>query len=72
MISVHKRSIRIAGHNTSLSLEPEFWDELKRLAAERNLSLNELVGSIDKTRKGNLSSTLRVFVLNELRSRLSR
>jgi predicted DNA-binding ribbon-helix-helix protein len=64
---MHKRSIRIAKHNTSLSLEPEFWDELKRLAREENCSLNQLVTRIDSERKGNLSSALRVFVLKELK-----
>jgi predicted DNA-binding ribbon-helix-helix protein len=65
-----KRSIRIARHSTSLSLEPEFWDELKRLAKDRKLSLNELVAQIDKGRGGNLSSALRLHVLRELKSRL--
>ncbi len=63
-----KRSIRIARHNTSISLEPEFWTELKRLAAARKLSLNRLVANIDNDRDGNLSSALRVFVLKELKA----
>ncbi|HUY69277.1 MAG TPA: ribbon-helix-helix domain-containing protein [Alphaproteobacteria bacterium] len=67
-----KRSIRVAKHNTSLSLEPEFWDELKRLARAEKLSLNQLVTRIDKERKGNLSSALRLYVLRELKSRTSR
>jgi len=67
-----KRSIRIAKHNTSLSLEPEFWDELKRLAKAENLSLNQLVTRIDTTRKGNLSSALRLYVLGKLKSALRR
>ena len=60
---MQKRSVCIAGHQTSLSLEPEFWVELKRIAAERHLSLNQLVGQVDRRRKGNLSSALRIFVL---------
>lgn len=60
---IEKRSVRIAGHQTSLTLEKEFWDELKAIAARRNLSLNQLVTEIDQTRSGNLSSALRVYVL---------
>ena len=65
---MHKRSIRIAGHSTSISLEPEFWAELKRIAAAEKCSLNQLVARVDQTRTGNLSSALRVFVLKRLRS----
>ena len=61
-----KRSIRIAGHSTSISLEPEFWAELKRIADADNISLNTLVARVDKMRSGNLSSTLRVYVLKNL------
>lgn len=64
---MRKRSVRIARHNTSVSLEPEFWDELKRIAAAEKLSLNQLIAKIDGARGGNLSSALRVFVLKELR-----
>lgn len=67
-----KRSVRIARHSTSLSLEAEFWDELKRLAGARKLSLNQLVTKIDKDRAGNLSSALRLYVLHELKSALRR
>ena len=68
MSSVIKRSIRIARHSTSISLEPEFWAELKRIAAAEKLSLNQLVGRIDAKRPGNLSSALRVYVLKEIKS----
>jgi predicted DNA-binding ribbon-helix-helix protein len=71
-MKIIKRSIRIARHNTSLSLEAEFWDELKRLAKAQKLSLNELVAKIDKSRTGNLSSALRLYVLHELKSALRR
>jgi predicted DNA-binding ribbon-helix-helix protein len=67
MVKMHKRSIRIARHSTSLSLEAEFWDELKRLARLQKLSLNQLVAKIDKERTGNLSSALRLYVLRELK-----
>ncbi len=63
---MQKRSVRIAKHNTSVSLEPEFWDALKRIAALQKLSLNQLIADIDLDRGSNLSSALRVFVLREL------
>jgi len=62
-----KRSVRIAQHNTSISLEPEFWDELKALASRENLSLNQLVAKVDALRTGNLSSALRLYVLKRLK-----
>jgi predicted DNA-binding ribbon-helix-helix protein len=58
-----KRSVVIAGHATSLSLEEPFWAALRELAERRRLSLNALVARIDAERPGNLSSALRVFVL---------
>jgi predicted DNA-binding ribbon-helix-helix protein len=61
--SLRKRSVTIAGHATSFSLEDEFWQALQAIAHRRKLSLNALVGSIDAARAGNLSSALRVFVL---------
>ena len=64
-----KRSVRIAGHRTSLSLEPEFWDELKRLAAARSMSLSALIMAIDRSRgRTNLSSAVRVHVLEAARA----
>jgi predicted DNA-binding ribbon-helix-helix protein len=65
---IRKRSILIAGHSTSVSLEDAFWAELKTIAAARGQSLNQLAEEIDAARTGNLSSALRVFVLSELRS----
>jgi predicted DNA-binding ribbon-helix-helix protein len=67
MAGLKKRSIRIARHNTSISLEAEFWDELKRRAGAQKLSLNQLVTKIDAERRGNLSSALRLYVLRELK-----
>jgi len=60
--SPRKRSVMIAGHATSLSLEEEFWRDLHEVARRRTVSLNALVASIDATRQGNLSSALRLFV----------
>ena len=61
---VVKRSLVIAGHRTSVSLEDAFWLRLRAIAAERGLSLNALAAMIDASREGaNLSSAIRVFVL---------
>lgn len=71
---VTKRSITLAGHRTSLSLEEPFWEELHAIAKKRNISLAALVAEIDTARMdeaipSNLSSALRVFVVNSLKSR---
>ena len=60
---LRKRSVVIAGHKTSVSLEEPFWDGLRNIAAERGVSLNRLVAEIDRGRAGNLSSAIRVYVL---------
>jgi predicted DNA-binding ribbon-helix-helix protein len=65
---IRKRSVVIAGHSTSLTLEEPFWEDLRTIARRRGLSLNALVGTIDATRSGNLSSALRLFVLDCYRS----
>lgn len=57
-----KRSVVVAGHRTSLSLEEPFWRDLTAVAAARGLSVNALVAAIDCDRCGNLSSALRLFV----------
>jgi predicted DNA-binding ribbon-helix-helix protein len=63
---VVKRSLVIAGHRTSVSLEDAFWRRLRSIATERGLSLNRLAAIIDASRGGaNLSSAIRVFVLEE-------
>jgi len=66
--SVVKRSIRIAGHRTSVSLEAEFWDELKEIAEKSGVSISQVVSEIDAGRQGNLSSAIRIFVLKFLKS----
>lgn len=66
---VIKRSIVITGHKTSVSLEDAFWGGLKDIAASRNMTLSELVASIDADRRqGNLSSAIRLFVLDHYRA----
>jgi predicted DNA-binding ribbon-helix-helix protein len=69
---VVKRSIVIAGHKTSVSLEDAFWKGLKEIASERDMTLSELVAAIDSERQhGNLSSAIRLFVLDFYRNQLS-
>ena len=63
---VTKRSVLLAGHRTTVSLEQAFWDHLKRLAAADGRSVNALIAGIDAERQGNLSSALRVYVLRRL------
>ncbi|HJO75684.1 MAG TPA: ribbon-helix-helix domain-containing protein [Rhodospirillales bacterium] len=64
---IRKRSVTIAGHATSVSLEQAFWQQLKEIAERRGLSLNAQIAEIDQQRPaatpGNLSSAIRVFVL---------
>jgi predicted DNA-binding ribbon-helix-helix protein len=61
---VIKRSIAIAGHRTSVSLEEAFWSELRRLASSSGRSISGLIGLIDAERgEANLSSAIRVYVL---------
>ena len=65
---VIKRSIVVAGHKTSVSLEDAFWQALKEIAEDRNVTLSDLVSSIDTDRReGNLSSAIRLFVLDHFR-----
>jgi predicted DNA-binding ribbon-helix-helix protein len=74
---MRKRSVTIDGHRTSISLEDAFWAELSEIARARGLSLNALVAEIDHARGtpqggttgSNLSSALRLYVLDDLRKR---
>jgi predicted DNA-binding ribbon-helix-helix protein len=68
--TVVKRSIVLAGHKTSVSLEDAFWEGLKDIAKTKRQTLSELVGGIDTDREhSNLSSALRLFVLNHYQKR---
>jgi predicted DNA-binding ribbon-helix-helix protein len=70
--AVLKRSVSIAGHRTSISLEEPFWEGLREIAEREKLSVQALIGRIDAERgEQNLSSAIRVFVLGDLRSRLA-
>ena len=66
--SIVKRSITIEGHKTSISLEDAFWSNLKQIAFSRQASLSKVIANIDDTRQGNLSSAIRLFVLEHLRN----
>lgn len=58
-----KRSVRVAGHPTSVTLEDAFWRILQEIADEQDKSLNQIITEIDSARSGNLSSAIRVYVL---------
>lgn len=66
-----KHSLVIQGHPTSVSLEDAFWEALKEIALTRQISLTSLIADIDARRTTNLSSALRVFVLNEIQKKVS-
>lgn len=70
---MHKQSIIIANrHQTSISLEYEFFEELKALANEEGLSINQLVTKIDNERENNnLSSAIRIYILQKLKDSIS-
>ena len=63
--TIRKRSVTLAGHATSVSLENLFWEHLRAIAERRGVSINRLIAEVDETRTGNLSSALRVLVLRE-------
>ena len=68
---VVKRSIVVAGHKTSVSLEEAFWNSMKEISHGRSVTLSELVGEIDTNRQqGNLSSAIRLFVLDHYRGQI--
>ena len=66
-----KRSVRIRGHRTSLSLEAGFWEELARIAELRGTSVARLIAEIDNSRSGGLSSAIRLFVLDTLKQEVA-
>ena len=68
MSSVVKRSVLLGDHKTSVSLEQPFWDSMKKISRERGKTVSELVNEIDDNRQGNLSSAIRLFVLDYFRT----
>jgi predicted DNA-binding ribbon-helix-helix protein len=69
MAKISQRSVMLAGQKTSVSLEEGFWVALREIAAREGMSTSALVARIDGTRDGNLSSAIRMFVLNDFRCR---
>jgi len=67
-----KKSVVIANrHSTSISLEREFMEELNAIAAQKKLSINQLITEIDSTReRNNLSSAIRIYILKHLKNQL--
>jgi predicted DNA-binding ribbon-helix-helix protein len=71
--TIRKRSIKLAGHKTTVSLEDEFWTSLKDIAQERDQYISDLIAEIDGARQDeNLSSTIRMFILHYYRDKLDR
>jgi predicted DNA-binding ribbon-helix-helix protein len=66
--SIIKRSVDIDGRKTSVSLEDAFWSDLKEIAYMQRATLSKLIMEIDKGRQGNLSSAIRLFVLDQVRA----
>lgn len=64
---VRKRSVTIAGHRTSVSLEEPFWEALREIARARGVPLAALIAEVDRRRTGNLSSALRLYALEARR-----
>jgi predicted DNA-binding ribbon-helix-helix protein len=65
-----KHSVTVAGHRTSITLEMAFWDSLKEIAVERGQSINALIAEIDAQHPDNLSSALRVFILDYYKGKI--
>jgi len=71
--AIIKHSVVVSTHKTSVSLEDQFWESLKQIADHANVPLGKLVEQIDQGRtRGNLSSAIRIFVLEYFRSRYAR
>ena len=69
---LRKRSVTISGHRTSISLEDEFWAELVHIAKQNRTSLNAIIAAIDGDRETNLSSAIRLFILDNLKAAAGR
>lgn len=69
-----KHSVTLKGHRTSISLEDEFWQELRQIAVRKNLPINALIADIDVQRgvEAGLASAIRVYVLSDLKARADR
>ena len=70
--SIVKRSVMIDGHKTSVSLEDPFWSDLKKIARTQEATMSKVIADIDNMREhGNLSSAIRLFVLDRIRNHQS-
>lgn len=67
-----KRSLLIMGHATSISLEDEFWDLLKEISTQKEVSIQQLIETVDLNRSGNLSSAVRIYLLTYLKEELNK
>ncbi len=67
--ALRKRSVVVAGHRTSVSLGDAFWERLRHIAAERGVTVGRLIAEIDRHRRANLSSAIRVYVVEWLSAR---
>jgi len=67
-MTIRKRSVTLAGHRTSVSVEDEFWNELKAIARADGKTVAETLSELDIARAGNLSSAIRLFILKRLKS----
>ena len=63
---MRKHSVILSGHATSLCLEDEFWNALKKIAKDKKMAVRQLLMEIDNTHIGNLSSAVRIYILREL------
>ena len=68
--TVKKRSVVVGGHRTSISLEQAFWEALQQMAAAQDKTINQMVSDIDAARSGNLSSAIRVWILDRAKEGL--
>ncbi|MDY6408094.1 MAG: ribbon-helix-helix domain-containing protein [Pseudomonadota bacterium] len=68
---MQKHSVMIFGHSTSFSLETEFWQELKSMAAREKITIASLIERIDQTRTGHLSSAIRLYILRSLKQEIT-
>ena len=68
-VRIRKHSVVVSGHLTSVTVEDAFWAALQEIAESRGVSINQLVSEIDRSRDGNLSSAIRVFILQWVKGR---
>tara|TARA_B100001093_G_C26055857_1_gene688355 strand:+ start:285 stop:488 length:204 start_codon:yes stop_codon:yes gene_type:complete len=66
---VNKHTVKVNGHNTSVFIEREFWQELKSISKKEGKSLTVIISNVDKNKKSkNLSSAIRLYILNHLKN----